>query len=512
MKNILPIYLLLACLVLGTLLVSCSREEPPPVPAPAERTVTPAAPSPTPVSPAAPPAVEPRASVPPAPSSVRPAALLTEPLPLRRGEVPAEALAIWRAYASQKPTLLILSNNPMLAPVPETIRNEVRDLVTQGDVEALRRRGSLQVADPLLMPNMTVTAALQSGLLSQVVWALPLRDSSKEISSEVFLRNLGANALLGEDELRRLKVAKHLVRGAVRGTPLLVAALDKLPLLSGPVIVHIDQSYFQDRYKNEVATPLLGMVYDVLYQLREKRLPVLAVTFAYGNLEERIALDVRFLGEVLAHFIEHPERSKEPVPLNWQRMADIFHLQSLFETEKLRDLAMAMERDDPESAWVKFALYRAATVRKAGEVALEYLAEAVRRDRIYAVEYLNLAQMAYDKKRSDAALQMLQSAADAFPDNPQITLKIAQLTAERGDRKAALQLVGELQQLPWSPLYFLRMPDYLKSFSEFLQKEPPPSVSPAKAQPRAEPPENSAESKEAILPAGHPGVKLPGHP
>lgn len=468
-------------IVLSLLLAGCSRDEPAP-------------------QPAAPPEAKARTVG----TLPRSALLLSEPLPLQRVEVPAEALSVWRLHVAQRPTLLLLSSDPMLAPLPAGEREQVRSLVLQGSRAELLRRGTLLGSEPLLLPNMTIAAALQAGLLGEVIWALPLRDSAGELSGEVFRQRLGESARLDSKALQQLRVEKHLVRGTVRGTPLLAAALDQLPPLKGPVIVHIDQSYFQERYKNEVATPLLGIVYDVLYQLRERRLPVLAVTFAYGNLEERIALDVRFLGEMLTYFIEHPERAKEPTPANWQRMADIFHLESLFEKEKMRDLALAMERDEPESAWVKFALYRAAAAKSAGDYALDYLAEAVKRDRVYAVEYLHLAQLAHDKRRPDAALQMLELAAAAFPDNPQIQLKLAQVANDLGNRDRALQLVGQLQKLPWSPVYYPQMPDYLQSFAAYLSTAPPAAPS--------KPPSAPSSQPAAPLPMGHPGRLPPGHP
>lgn len=401
--------------------------------------------------------------------------LLDDPVPVQRVELPGEALAEWRLHAPERPTLLLLADNPMLAPVPPVLRERVGTLLAESAREEIARRSFSKSSDPLMMPVMTVDAALRAGWFSRIVWVLPLRDPAQELSVEAYRQQLRENHMMDEGELLRLEAEKYLLRGTVRGTPFLAGALDRLPPLAGPVIVHIDQSYFQNCYKNEVATPLLSIVYDTLFQLRERQLPVLAVTFAHGNLEERVSLDVRFLGEILAHFVEHPERANDPAPPNWQRQADIFHLELLFEKDKMRDLALAMERDDSESAWVKFALYRVAAAKKAGDSALDYLAEAVRRDPVYAIEYLNLAQMAYEKRRPDAALQMLERAAAVFPDNPQIKLKQAQLVDEVGDRKTALQLVEQLQQLPWSPVYYPQMPDYLQGFREYLQTAPSPS-------------------------------------
>jgi tetratricopeptide (TPR) repeat protein len=230
-------------------------------------------------------------------------------------------------------------------------------------------------------------------------------------------------------------------------------------------------SYFKNLYKNDIATPLLHLVFQTLTELRERRVPVLAVTFCYGNLDERIALDVRFVGDLIAALFAQPSMFTQPVPVNWERQGQILTLYNLFQKEKARELAVAQENDLPDAAWVKFNLYQAAAAHKEGGKALAYLGEAVRLDKIYALEYLNLAEMAYDKQRPDEALRMLKLAGETFPDNPGIRLQIAQLNAELGDSKTALHIVRQLQLLPWSSVYQAPIPAYLQGFAEFLQQE-----------------------------------------
>lgn len=495
----------LACMVV---LPGCGRDEPPPLAPPTSSIQQPQSVPPSSIPPVAP-ASAPESVATGKPVAVattaRPRVLMGEVVPLQRLELPAESLAIWREHARQKPTLLLLSSNPMLVPVPEGLREAVQTLLDGASREELARRGSPQTPNPLLTPVMTVDASLRAGWFGRVVWALPLRDPQQELSDKVLRQHFSASGMFNGEELRRLEIDKYLVRGTVRGVSLLAAALDNLPPLQGPLIVHIDQSYFQDRYKNEVATPLLQIVFDTLYQLRERRLSVLAVTFTYGNLEGRISLPVRYVGEILAHYLEHPDRVEKPVPRNWQRQGDIFHLENLFEKGKILELAQAMERDDPESSWVRFTLYRAMADSNQGDKALARLAEAVKHDHMYALEYLNLAQLAYDKKRPEAALRMLQLAAAVFPDNPQIKLRVAQLAGGMGDRRSALRLVEQLQQLPWSPVYYPQMPDHLKGFAEYLRTEPP-SVQPAANK------TPTPSGHPVGLPPAHLGAMPPGHP
>jgi hypothetical protein len=398
-----------------------------------------------------------------------PATFLNEPMTLHVAEYPAEVLAVWRRYAEVHPTLLLLSSDAMLTEVPESLRPEVAGLIASAPVETLARRSAPHGPDPLLLPVMTVDAALRAGWLGELALALPLRDVDQELSAEALGERLLEKGAASAAEVESLQVDDHRLRGAVRGVPLVAAILPTLPPLAGPVIIHIDLSYFQQLYKNEVATPLIPLVLATLTTLRELRLETLAVTFSYGNREQRVALDVRFVGEILGRLIERPEMIDQPLPVNWRRQGEILALANFFQKDRIREIALAMDRDAPGSAWVKFDLYRSAAEHHEGSSALGYLAEAVALDGNYALEYSTLAGMAYEKGRPDEALRMLKLAAESFPDNPQLRLEMAQLAAELGDGESAQHLVEQLRELPWSPVFFAGMPAYLDGFAEALK-------------------------------------------
>jgi tetratricopeptide (TPR) repeat protein len=394
---------------------------------------------------------------------------LSEPLPLQRVEVSSEALAVWRQYSEQKPTLFLLSNDPMLIPVPEPLRAETASTINTGEQAQIAERSTLRRADPLMLPVMTVDAALRNGWFGRLAWALPIRDAELELSQEKFRKQMQESGIATEAELETVTVINNQVVGTLRATPFVAAALPNLPELTGPVIIHFDQSYFQQMYKNEIATPIFPLIFDTLKSLHQREIPVLAVTFAYGNLEGRIALDVRFVGEVLQAFVEKPELFEQPIPKTWKLQGDILYLDNFFQKEKKLELALEMEKLAPESAWVKFTLFKVAAENSMGTAALGSLAEAVAIDKVYALEYLSLSDMAYEKKRPDEALRMLKLAQEAFPDNFSITLQLAQLMAEQGQVDAAGDLVEPLPKLDWSKVYYPDMSESLQRFVKQLE-------------------------------------------
>lgn len=410
-------------------------------------------------------------TAPPAPA--RPAAviptktLLTQSVPLQRVELTTEALTVWRQYAPAKPTLLLLSARPLLTPAPESLRQEIVTWLQTANREEIVQRSAPEVPKLLLLLDSTVDAALRADWLREVAWVIPGREPGQEYSVESLRTKLVAKGQMSREEAEKLSGGEGNFKGSVRGVPFSATLWPQLPALSGPTIVHIDLSFMAQLYKNEVSTPILPLIVSTLKSLREQKIPVVAVTFSYGNLENRIALDVRYQGEVFAYLVENPDKLEQPLPINWQRQGDILYLNDLYQKDRAWAVAEEMERTDPQSAAVKYSLYRAAVARRQGKAALGYLSEAVRLDKIYALEYLELSRMALSRKRPDQALRMLELASAIFPWNTQIKIEWARLAASQGDRATALRLHNELQLLPWETVYYPQMANRL----DRLQKE-----------------------------------------
>jgi len=394
--------------------------------------------------------------------------LLDEPTSVYRFETTAEALSVWRR-AAERPTLLLLSNNPHLQPTPEELREQTAFLINNANVAELAMASTDRNSDPLLLPGMAVDAALRNDLFQELIWVLPLRDPSQELSLEEFTEQLVKSGLANEQEGTSLSLTEKIFQGTLRDKPFTATALPFLQSLQQPVIVHIDLSYFQPLYKNEIATPLLDIVYQTLLTLQKLQLETLAVTFSYGQLDSQISLDVRFLGDIINYLVEDPSRFDQPIPKNWQRQRDALYLANFFQKDKVRELYEAQEQDAPETAWVKFNLYRAAAEHKEGTKALNYLAEAVSLDSMFALEYQELSQMAFEKQRPDEALRMLKLMAEAFSQDPFLKLQIAQLANDLGEKETSLEMLGQLRNLEWSEFYYPQMPQYLVDLTKFVQ-------------------------------------------
>ena len=397
--------------------------------------------------------------------------LLNEPTPVYRFETTAEALSVWRR-ASERPTLLLLSNNPHLTPVPEEMWSKTTILISNANVKTLAMATTDRNPAPLIIPGMAVDAAMRNGWFKELAWALPLRDPAQEINLEKFTAQLSKTGIANEEEVSSIAATDRTFHGLLRNTPFSASALPLLQGLKQPVIVHIDLSYFQPLYKNEIATPLLDTVFNTLMTLKKMHLQTLAVTLSYGHLDSKIALDVRFLGDIIAYLIEEPTRLEQPIPENWKRQQDTLYLSNFFKKDEVRELFLTQEKASPNEAWIKFNLYRSASEHKEGTKALDYLAEAVALDHLYALEYQELSVMAYEKGRPDEAFRMLKLASDAFHNDPLIKLQMVKLAQEIGEKEAALHLLSQLRNLQWSEYYYPGIPQHLEDLTEFVRTSP----------------------------------------
>ncbi|NJC88021.1 MAG: hypothetical protein FIB02_05730 [Desulfuromonas sp.] len=468
----------LALLLIATLFTAaCQREEAPPVtavkpqPPAAAGSETRPAPVPPAESPAASiPAQAPTPPAEPAAGVSGPVIFMEQGIVLARGETLADALPVWRRFAAQKPALLLLSNDPALLPPPPELQPRIAETLANATDAAVRQAGNPLQPAPLFLPVMSGDLALRQGWLRELIWAFPFPDSAQELNLDKLREQLTANRLADADEAATLQLDGKVFNGKLRGLPFRAGALSNLPKLDGPLIVHIDLSYLQKLYKNEIATPVIPLAGSVLQQLKERKLPVLAVTFSYNHADGNIPLDVRFLGEFISALTEKPERLGQPLPKRWAAQKDILYLENFFQKDEIRKLVEQQAQESPKAAWVQYNRYHTAGLFKELQPALANLAHSVAFDRMYGLEYLQLAQRAFENKAPDQALRMMQMAAATFPENPFIKLQIAQLAMENGDKQTAGKLIRELQKLPWSSVYYPEMPKYLEGFLAEAEK------------------------------------------
>jgi hypothetical protein len=387
-------------------------------------------------------------------------AFLTESTEAVVVETPAEALPTWRKHSLSKPALLLMAKNPLLQTIPEEMRDQVKALVSTGDVKDFSQQALATAVSPVMLPNMALSAALDSDLFSRVIWVLPTLPGTS-VTLDAFRQQLLALKDVTQAEADSFTGDDVSFSGVIRGVPFTVVLKSTFPEITEPVILHLDLGFLSADYQDEIKTPLYKHVDNSLAGLKEQGLKVFAATICVSNLTGEASLRTRFLGPHIRSLITDPTLLGEKLTGNTALRNEALYVGSFFKKEEVLELNRRMVEADPEDASAQYDAYR--TFRQFNEIdaSLKHLERAANTDRVYAMEYLELADVALEKNRPDGALRMLQKATTYFPDNPFLEISQADILIRMGHAEQPKTMLEKLIGLPWSTTYHGNMPGYL---------------------------------------------------
>lgn len=396
-------------------------------------------------------------------------AFLAQPVPVRLCETDTEALIDWRTDATSQQTLVLLSNNPFLDPIPIQLESAAVELVGKGTTKEIQDKAVYPSSSPLLLPGMGLSAALRAGLFDRVIWVVPSNLTPPLPSMQAFLSQLLQHQVLSQEEANTFKTNGDHFEGKIRSVPFQVHTVKNLPELQEPVVLHIDLSYFSALYQNEVKTPIYPLAGSTLRTLLQKNWPVSRVTISQGQLFGSAPLGIRFLGSDLREMVSSPQILDKPMPEIWETRSKALYLENFFKKEEMLKLTKKLVRQKPEDADGYFSLYQVLRKFKDGDQALEVLAKAVHLDRIYALEYYSLAETALERGRPDAALNMLSLASSSFPADPTPMFRQLEILWQINHIQPISGILEVLESLSWSDVYYPGIRIFLKEQSDRLR-------------------------------------------
>jgi tetratricopeptide (TPR) repeat protein len=403
-------------------------------------------------------------------------------------ELPPEALPYWRdAAAGSKPALVLFSIHPLLDQIEDSLKPQVARLLEKGSQNELQRHGSIYRAEPLILPTQALSAAVEAGLFSEIIWVFPSTASPDQMQFDLFRKQVTEAGFLTDEEGETLHLDGGVYSGTVRGVPFRAAHPAVLPDIDKPMILHVDLGYFKGLYQGEVKTRIYDLLLNTALALNETGWQPILTTLSYSTFEGTFSLDVRFLITNFADMLRDPALLDGTMPQSWALRSEALYAVNFFLEDKVQEYYEQAARDYPDDAATQFDLYKHLFFeqRKIDE-ALAVLDKAVSLDRGYAAAYLELAQIANDDGNLAAALELLSNAAPLVPENPMVNLYRAQFLIESSRKEEAIPLIKNLQQLTWSTYYHTDIPALLE---QMLNDEisAPASDTPSQEQPKDDP-------------------------
>lgn len=394
-----------------------------------------------------------------------------EPIDAVLVETPTEALRVWRSFQSAKPTLVLLSKDPFFVTVPSELTTETMHFLQQGSDQDLLDGLIYPQSNPVLMPFMATSAAMKADFFSELVWVFPTSAELKTLDSAQLKQQFTDFGIIDSSEAANLNYKNGVFSGTVRGRPFRAVHSEALPAIQGPVLLHLDLSFFEPYYKGEIKTPIFALLQEKLHGLQATRWKALTVTLSASNLTGEIPLASRFIAPILATLFNEPDKLDQPLPKLWQQQAKALYLPNFIQTEATRDLYLEMESTHPADPALKYGLYQALRETKQPIRAMQALEQAVALDPVYGMEYLQLAPLALEKHRPDEALRMMNLAGAAFPDNPFISLEKVRTWLTMGEHEPAIALLKKLKALTWSEVYYPQMPEQIQAMLEEARQQ-----------------------------------------
>ncbi len=403
------------------------------------------------------------------PIIMQPSVLLVDASETVLVETPAEVLPTWRKYSSSKPALLLMAKNPLLQTIPKEMYEQVKALAKEGEIDDFRQQALVSAVSPVMLPNMSLSAALDAGFFSRVIWVLPVLPGSS-VTLEAFRKQLLELKDITQEEADSFAGGDAAFSGVVRGVPFTVVLKSSIPVIPEPVILHLDLGFLGADYKNEIKTPLYKHTDKLLSELKTRAIKILAVTISASNLTQDVSLRTRFLGSYIRSIMIDPTLLGKKLNGNATLRNEALYLGNFFKKEEVLELHRKMVANNPEDASAHYDLYQ--TLRQFNKIdeALEHLDLAANQDLTYAMEYLDLADVALEKNRPDGALRMLKKAATFFPDNPFLEIGQAEILIRMGYAEQLIETLAKLKKLPWSTIYHGQIPGYLDEILDAAEK------------------------------------------
>lgn len=428
----------------------------------------------------------------------------SEPITPALYELPSQALITWRDYAKYHPVLVLYSTQMLINPVPDKRASEINRILRKGTPEEILAQSSFQNSDPAFLSQETVSAAINAGIFSEIVFILANRLPPEKVSLEAFKKSALSAGLLTPAEGNGLTLSGGVISGTIRGVPFRIVHPSRLPKIDRPVILHMDLGFFKEMYVNEIRTPAYDLLYQVADRVREAGFAVIATTLSFSNQEDGISLESRFLIRDLADILRKPTLLDGDAPASWKHRAQTLYFKAMFSEDLAREStfkATQVAPNDPATLYAYALDLFKNGYSNQGFVALD---RAVELDKGYGQEYLYLAEQGVSMGQRDKVIELLQKAAKVFPNDPFIRLELSAQLTEAGRVQEARPLIAELRTLEWSKTFHPQIPDALKQLAEIAAID---SIAPSPIPTKGMTPRKPGEGMGGF---NHMGMGMPG--
>lgn len=263
--------------------------------------------------------------------------------------------------------------------------------------------------------------AVKLGMVKEIYWVLPYHYfadiplAGKRIKE--YLKNL--KAFIDED-IDAMNMDLGCLTGRLSGTDTHICSPRTLQLISEPVIIHIDISFFP-LYAEGQGLSKLGAMKRFFDEMAFRKLQVRNVEISYGTEGGYAKAMYRLIGDELFEGIKDPQifRAESP-PEVWKHrdMAD----NMLSGGEDIKVIEYLEKPLDKNPDDIPLRMLHATALAKAGrhDEAFNELSGICSEDVYYCYGFVDLGNMLADKKQYDSAGKFFRKAVESLSGDPYV--------------------------------------------------------------------------------------------
>jgi tetratricopeptide (TPR) repeat protein len=225
--------------------------------------------------------------------------------------------------------------------------------------------------------------------------------------------------------------------GRIGGTAVSFRPLASLPRFEEARSLLVDPLFFQELYRNEVKTPMVGIVRKWGATLVEKGLASRPVVLLDEPERADFPLELGWLPRMLREVHASPSSFADSLPGKWATFAEAERMRYFEQSRQAAELYESYLEGDPSDPSAYLLLARLAA--RDGDVteARRRIDQASSIDRAYRRGYGELAAFLLGKSEEERAVEALEGGLSRFPADPGLSTFLAGTLLQRGERKAA---------------------------------------------------------------------------
>lgn len=344
----------------------------------------------------------------------------------------SDNIAVWAKNGIRNKTLVLVDAQfNIQEQIPDELISEAKKLIETNDYELLSAYTGVSIKNKRLYnSNNYLYAAHRLGLIKDVVWIIPISESIDEKYFTFFKEKLSNNPTLNlnKEDIESFEYSNKKIKGSLFGIPMTIVTINDYDVLNEPVVFSMNISYLTSFIINNVKTPIEDISATFVLALKETAIETNYLTIVNSNVTYDVPLQFRFLSNIFKDFFTNLHYLQQPKQEWMIKQSADQKLSFTNYDEAIEDYNLIL-KTTPNDPSIYHQLAVTYLKKDDFDKASEYLEEAIKRDKMYVLGYIDLY---YQLQMEDRQFRIMSLGYEKHGDNIDILSNMASQFYKKG--------------------------------------------------------------------------------